>query len=191
MKNKSLVLIQLLFLFSCTPVIKLYYGYYQPKSEDSKSLTEYYTKKGIDIGNILVLSDSVKYKERLKEINGFPEIRVFSKEGSLVYYKDTSKSCNGPAYEFTESICNEAGLKPNVSKNLTSETNGLLELNNSPFHITADTTYDYYVFIYSARFAGRLNKDHVKVWMRNLDNVKGCKVKYYLVDLDWQKSWDQ
>jgi len=189
MKNKMVAVILLGVFSSCTPIIKLYYGYHEPKAEDSKSLTKYYNKKGIDPGNMLILSDSVKYYERFKEVQGFPEIRVFNKEGYLVYYKDTAKLCNAPAYEFTESICNESNLKFNASKNLKSETNGLLNLNNVPLQITTDTVYDYYVFIYCARFIGRLNKDHVKVWQHNLENVKGCKVKYYLVDMDWQKSW--
>ncbi len=190
MKNKITALALSIFFSSCTPVLKLYYGCHEPKAEDSISLTKYYNKKGIDIHNMLVLSDSVKYYERIKEVTGFPEIRVFNKEGHLIYYKDTAKACSAPAYDFTKTICSASGLKSNVSKNLKSETNGLLELNNSPLNLT-DTLYDYYVFIYSARFAGRLNKDHVKVWQHNLENAKGCKVKYYLVDMDWQKSWDK
>ena len=81
--------------------------------------------------------------------------------------------------------------KLNTSKNLISESEGLLMLNGTPFILKEKSEYDYYVFIYTARFLGRLNKDHVKVWERNLKNATGCKVKYYLIDLDWQKSWDQ
>ncbi len=190
MKNKITALILSVLFSSCTPIIKLYYGYHEPKAEDSKSLTKYYKKKGIATSNMMILSDSVKYYERFKEVQGFPEIRVFNKEGYLIYYKDTSKACNAPAYEYTEFICTTSGLKMNAAKNLTTETKGLLTLNNTPLNITTDGGYDYYVFIYCARFLGRLNKDHVKVWQHNLENAKGCKVKYYLVDMDWQKSWD-
>jgi hypothetical protein len=191
MKNKIIALILSISFSHCTPVLKLYYGYHQPKTEDSKSLTKYYKKKGVEISNMVILADSVKYYERFNEVHIFPEIRVFNKEGYLVYYRDTVKSCNAPAYEFTDSICKLSNLKFNSSKNLESETKGLLTLNNMPLQLTTSAGYDYYVFIYSARFAGRLNKDHVKVWERNLENAKGCKVKYYLVDMDWQKSWGQ
>ncbi len=191
MKNKIVALILFAHFSGCTPILKLYYGYHEPTSEDSTSLKKYYKRKGIDPASMLVFSDSVKYYQRLKEVMGIPEIRVFNKEGHLIYYKDTLKTCNAPAYEYTEFICTTSGLKMNAAKNLTTETKGLLTLNNTPLNITTEAGYDYYVFIYCARFLGRLNKDHVKVWQHNLENAKSCKVKYYLVDMDWQKSWDQ
>ena len=82
MKNK-LIIYSLLFVFcsGCTPILKLFYGVHEPKAEDSISLRKYYGKKGINTNNMLVLSDSIKYKARFKEVGGFPEIRVFNKEG--------------------------------------------------------------------------------------------------------------
>jgi hypothetical protein len=190
MKNKLYAFVLLIFVSGCTPILKLFYGLRESKAEDSTSITSYYNRKGIDTDNILVFSDSVKYYERFNEVKDIPQIRVFNKEGYLIYYKDTAKACSAPAYKFTESICSESGLTFNVSKDLKSETNGLLELNSSPFHPT-DMVYDYYVFIYSARFVGHLNKNPLKIWEHSLKNAKGCKVKYYLVDMDWQKSWDK
>jgi hypothetical protein len=191
MKRALLSLVLAVFLFGCKPMIKIFFGAGDPKPEDYESLNKYYHRKGINTANMLVFSDSIKYYERIREVKSFPEIRVFNKEGYLINYKDTSVSCSGSAYGFTDSICLFSNLKSNSSKNLITESVGLLNLDKTPFLLPQKSEYDYCVFIYTARFLGRLNKNHVKVWQHNLDNAKGCKVKYYLVDMDWQKSWDE
>jgi hypothetical protein len=48
---------------------------------------------------------------------------------------------------------------------------------------------NYHVFIYWAKFAGKLNKDHVKVWENQaLENTK-TKIKVYKVNMDFQEHW--
>ncbi len=186
---RTFLLLMLLSISGCSPALKLYYGYHDPKPEDKESLTKYLNKKGINADNILVFKDSMSLFRRMKEINDFPSIRVFNKGGILVYYKDTSILCNSPAYEFTDSICSRINLRTNASKTITSELKGLLSLENQKIDVKTDDQYDYYVFIYWCRFEGRLNKSHVKVWENNLQTVKGCRVKIYKVDLDLQKTW--
>src|SRR2546423_9223394 len=102
---KIILLLLVIASMGCGPVLKIYYGYHKPTPEDKESLTKYLKRKKINADNILVFSDSISHKNKLrKDISGFPEIRVFNKNGILVYYKDTTALCNAPAYEFTESI---------------------------------------------------------------------------------------
>jgi len=181
----------LVFLSSCTPFAKIFFGYRDPKPEDKKSLTKYLNRKNISAENILVLTDSLNYYRRIKEIKDFPEIRVFNKSGELIFYRDTLGTCSAPAYEFTTAICRYANSIPNHAKTVMLESKNLMTLDNTPKEISADGNYDYYVFIYWARFLGRLNKTKTRVWEENLKNVKDCKVLVYKVNMDWQKKWDE
>ena len=188
---KKILILFLLIVNSCVPVLKLYQGYSKPKPEDKTSLVRYLKKKKIKTDNILVFKDSVSYKKIFREIHGVPELRVFNNLGILIYYRDTFESCSAPAYEFTKVICSSANLKSNDLKTIAIETKNLVTLDNQPVLISTAGDVDYYVFIYWMRAIGRLNKLKVKPWENNLNNVSGCKVRVYKVNMDWQKRWDE
>ena len=188
---RTIALLLLVSLNGCVPVIKIINGFHHPKPEDKESLIHYLKKKNINADNILVYSDSINYKKKFHEIRSVPEMQVFNADGTLIYYRDTAAGCSAPAYEFTTMICSAGDLMSNPSKTITLETKNLLTLDNKPFVISKDGNYDFYVFIYWARFLGRLNKVKTKVWENNLKNVKGCKVLVYKVDMDWQKKWNE
>ncbi len=186
---RFLFLILFVSIAGCTPAMKLIGGFRTPKPEDKESITKYLNRKKIDTDNVLVFSDSVSYYNRIREVKQLPEIRVFNKEGVLVYHKDTAVSCPGPANDFTKMICIVSRLKQNINRNVKTETSSLRTLENLPVNILVNGEYDYYVFIYWALFMGRLNKSDVKVWESNLKSAKGCKVCVYKVDMDSQKRW--
>jgi len=186
---KSFVFLFLILISSCTPVAKLICGFRKPKQEDKESLTHYLNKKRIKADNILVFADSLSFYKRLRAVKDLPQVRVFNREGMLVYFKDSTESCNGPAYDFTKTICLFSNSKLSSSKTLSSETKNLLTIDRLPAAISSGNDVDYFVFIYWARFEGRFNKNHVRVWENNLTNVHGCKVSVYKIDMDWQKAW--
>jgi hypothetical protein len=45
--------------------------------------------------------------------------------------------------------------------------------------------------IYWTVWAGKLNKDHVKIWEDQARNNKNCKVKVIKVNMDMQEYWDK
>lgn len=186
---KLIVILVVIFFSSCQPVVKLLIGIRQPKLEDKESLSHYLNKKNMAIDNILVYDDSSFFKHKVNDIADLPEIRVFNKQGILIYYKDTASTCTGPAEEFTKSICSAKDLNSNSSWNITTELKKLVTLDNNPVVLSGDDSTDFYVFIYWARYIGRLNKIKVREWERNLSQVNGCKVWVAKVNMDSQKKW--
>lgn len=186
---KLILILVVICLSSCKPVFILLMGVHKPKLEDKESLVHYLNKKDLATDNILVYDDSTVHNSKLIELNGIPEIRVFNKQGILIYYKDTGSYCSGPAEAFTKSICSANDLLANASKTLTSELKSVVTLDNNPVVLSNDGSVDYYVLIYWARFVGALNKTKVREWENNLKNVTGCKIWVAKVDMDWQKKW--
>lgn len=187
MKNSFLLLVVL--LSSCKPVIIFLAGAHNPKPEDKESLIRYLDKKDIPADNILVLVDSTFFYRKHRDLGGIPEIQVFNKHGILINYKDTGSSCSGPAEFFTKAICSANVLSSNSSKTIESELKDLVTFDNNPVVLAKDSSFDFYVLIYWARFIGNLNKSKVRVWESNLKNVTGCKVWVAKVNMDWQKKW--
>ncbi len=188
MKTKFSQLIFVLLFSGCMPVMKLYYGYHDPGIEDAKSITRYLEKKRIAADNILVFADSNALEQRMRVIQNFPAYRVFNKLGAFVYFKDTGVTCNSSAYNFSDSICEKKELRTNSSKTIDSEMKGLLTLDNHLPEVDV-SDYDYLVFIYWTVWEGRLNKTEVRAWENSLKGAKGCKVKIYKVNMDYQKKW--
>jgi len=188
---KILLVFILALLCGCTPVIKLISGFHDPKPEDRQSLTEYLSRKKISADNVLVFADSSSYYQRLYEMKDFPDIRVFDRSGKRIYYKDTTISCTGSAYDFTKAICTFKNLKSSASKSLSAEAANLKTIDDAPVFIPENDEADYYVLIYWARFLGRLNKNHVRAWENNLKHAKSCRVRVYKVNMDWQKAWNK
>ncbi len=50
---------------------------------------------------------------------------------------------------------------------------------------------DFHVFIYWAKFTGKLNDDHVKVWGKQALENKKSNIKVYKVNMDFQEHWGE
>ncbi len=180
----------LFILSSCNSALKTYYGFHDPCVENSETIQKYVFQKKINADNIAVTASEIKFRQVFKKNSKIPEIRVFGKDGNGFHYKD-EHLCNAQAFDFTKRICSANELERDTSVNLASEINGLVDLNGRPLTINDFKGYDFIVFIYWAKFIGRLNKDHVKVWEDNLNAQNGCGIKVIKVNLDLQKNWIQ
>jgi hypothetical protein len=158
------------------------YGIKQPQSETPESLTKYANEIGLNDSLIIIPKDTTAFYRLYQLNNSVPEIRAFNKRGEMVYYKD-STTCNAPAFSFTDSICFINDLTINTYYSLAKECSLYKNLDGKDLEINSDI-YDYTVFIYWAKYLGKLNKDHVKEWQDNLQKQTECSIKIYLANMD-------
>ncbi|MCB9677928.1 MAG: hypothetical protein H6737_22710 [Alphaproteobacteria bacterium] len=148
-------------LHGCGPVLKVVYGFRDPNDARSNAeLVEYLGHKGLRTDNVLRVHDDdlpAVFEQIGKSV---PEVLVFDREGRRVPYGEPG-SCNAPAFAFIE----------NLDRTVAYETTeGRIEDVLAPLHdldgrpVETDGTADFHVLLYWARWAGRLNVDHVKVW---------------------------
>jgi len=174
----------------CTKIILAMYGYHSPREESIQSYKMYCAKLNLDSQNIIFLRDSTMFMKyyakadtQLKVLNiGVPEIYVFDNKGILLKYKPDS-ACNAPGFQFTERACEKLSelKKTNLKitdflKYFTTSEGNNVNANPEQFDAT--------VIISWAKFTGRLNKDHVKIWEDNLRRYSNCKLKIYKASLD-------
>jgi len=184
---KRIYLLLIVFIHGCGPVLKLVYDVHDPKPETKQSLIHYLERKNIRSDNILVAADSASCIEMVNRVRNFPTIRVFDRAGNMVYYKDTTVSCSAAAYGFTASICSLKELPLGSSWLMKDEIAHLVSLDGQP--VKPGDGHDYTVFIYWARFTGRLNKVEAKEWEESILK-SGCNVTVYKVSIDWMESWN-
>jgi len=178
-----LLLTCMMILSSCHPVLKKLYGVHDPRLETKTSIQKYLHKKKINANNILVTADSTSLIKAFLIAKDLPDLRVFDKNDQLVIFKD-SAACNAPGFDFTEHIC-DGKVLPTENTNKLSEELKLYRNLADYSPVSTETNHpDFTVFIFWGKFAGRLNKDHVRVWENNLLNQKSCSIRIYKVDLD-------
>lgn len=189
MKKKLIYILALVILVtSCSPIIKLYMGVKKPKIENEKSLTKYLEKKGLQTDNLYAL-DMTDYQYLDRIVNGAPDIMIFTSDGKLIKYKPDT-SCNASAFGFLETV--DPKMKFDYIDSVSFEDcfSRLRDLNGKPVVIQKSENIDFYLIIFWARFIGRLNKDHVKIWEEQALNNKNAKIKVFKVNKDMQEWWD-
>ncbi len=174
-----------IFLSGCSPVIRVIYDIREPKIESKEGLLKYLEKKNIATDNVVFFTDTTSRKSRYEMLrNKLIQIQVFDIQQVQIYYKDTLLDCNGPAYDYTNSICDDSVQKVNHNLKLHDITKNLIFSNGELLEKHLKRNMDYYVFIYWARSAGRLNKTAVRQWEENLNAQKNCKIQVVKVNLD-------
>jgi hypothetical protein len=180
-------LILTLFIFlsftSCTKIMLAAYGAHMPRPESKLALLNYLDSKKMNTDNILFAKTE---KDWFTLAKYGVELICFDKNHDFYWYKDTSQ-CNAPAFMYCENICKTPVASERI--NPTFKTDSIFSLTedflgNTPKNNDADYT----IFIGWAKWNGRLNGDHVKIWEEAL-NKSGCKVKVYKVCLDPLKQW--
>lgn len=180
-KPLLLNIILILMMSSCQPLLLTYYGIKKPKPLTDREIINYCNKKDINAGNILRPVDSVAFRKAFSANTSIPEIRIFQPDGYQLTYRK-AEECNAKAFDITEVLCDTAHtLVQNNDSKLSDHLNYLRKAGSDQI-IKTDSS-DYVVFIYWARFTGRLNKDHVKVWEENLKK-NSCNLKVYKVCMD-------
>ena len=189
MKKRLIFILPLAILVSsCTPILKLYMGAKNPKNENEKSLTEYLERKGLRTDNLYAL-DIPDYQYLNKIVNGAPDIMIFTSDGRLIKYKPDS-SCNASAFGFLESVSPEMEFDYIDSVSFEDCFSRLRDLNGNPVVVQKSEDIDFYLIIFWAKFLGRLNKDHVKIWEEQALNNPNAKIKVFKVSKDMQEWWD-
>lgn len=185
----SIVFLFVLILeFSCNGVLSVVSGVHKPKEENVESILAYVHKIHINDSNICIPVSREKWKKLLLDNKKIPEIKVFDQSGNNIKYKD-DHLCNAQAFEFSEKICDLDCLIIAGNYNLGMEVKDLVDINGRAIQASDFLDYDYIVCIYWAKFIGKLNKNHVKIWEENISKQENCKIKVLKVNLDMQKTW--
>jgi len=184
--------ILLIFLSGCTSVLKILYGVKKPKVESEKSILKYAAKKGLLLDNMYAFSeeDWIWAIKNISFAKAIPDIMVFNKDGNLLKYREESQ-CNAKAFSFISSLTKEImfNYEYDPSLKMNDLTSKLKDLKGNAVSFPVNDSTDFYVFIFWARWLGRLNKDHVKVWEKEALQNKNCSIKVFKINMDQQAWW--
>lgn len=184
---KLSMLIMSMLLLSCSPIVRFMYGIKKPKIENEKTISNYAMKIDMSKGNIYSLSFE-DYKRTLDLINKkVPEVWIFNKEGNFVPYGE-AWACNASAFDFIKNLSDSVHYHSQNNPSFNSLPFRLKDLNGNNVEIDLSDA-NYHVFIFWAKFAGKLNKDHVKVWENQALENRKTKIKVYKVNMDFQEHW--
>ena len=188
--NKIILLIIPILIMSCNPLIKTYYGIKKPKIENKRSLTQYLNRKKINTGNVYAV-DYEDYKNIINKIKGVPEILIFDKKGRAIQYRN-EEECNAEAFDFIEKLSVNDKFIYDDSINLKQYLSMLKDLDGKKAYIPLENKADFYLFIFWAKYTGRLNKNHIKVWEEQAFKNKNSHIQVIKVNVDemdwWHKS---
>jgi hypothetical protein len=188
MKNLFYIAVALLLLTSCKSLLKKSYAVKDPKLEDQVSIKMFLHKKKIDTSNVYVFNNLMAYAgaSNLKLLS-IPDAVFFNKEGFFVSYKKSATDCNAKIDGFISDLSSFSQLPKDETKKM-DDLVALINNNNN----TIPTKADINVFITWAVFAGKLNDEKAFEWVKLLNDAKkkGINVNYYLLNCDFQKSWN-
>jgi len=167
----------------------LFYGIHQPKAETIENIYDYLERKKINDDNIYFFKDSLCYFDFLENQNKTSKVNIYNKDQFLlrIIQKDT---CSAQ----TEEMINELSLTNNYAIDSTN-TLGQSLLNyvdryGKGISVDSLAQSDYYVLMYWAKFAGKLNKKNTAFWEKEL-NSKGdeMNIKIFKICCDPLQIW--
>ncbi len=165
MKNVTIVLISMLFATfqSCNTIAKKVYGIKNPEIETVESIEKYLSSIDVSSENNVYCKDILSYKTVL-DIFGkkLPEAILFNSEGKMLTYKKNNQDCNAGLFETIPSLSKNSNLQILEGNDIQAFTTYLVDRNSLKFRNLPKA--DYFLFINWAKYMGKLNKDHVKVW---------------------------
>ncbi|MCC6726826.1 MAG: hypothetical protein IT258_20150 [Saprospiraceae bacterium] len=178
----------LLCLVGCTPVLKMLYGIKPPKIENKETLTEYMVKLKMEQQNVYALTFD-EFKPSLKHIkNSVPDVLIFNSQGEYIPYGD-EYACNAHAFDFIEKLNRNSVYTTSDKLDMATISKGLCNLDGGMVEEPISKNIDFYVFIYWAKWAGKLNKDHVLVWEKQAIENRNANIKVITVNVDSQAFW--
>lgn len=190
--NKITTVLIILFsitLSSCQTIAKKMYGIKKPQVETVESVEEYLSSINLQSDNNFYCKNFVTYKTVLKEFeNSLPEAVLFNSEGKKLIYKKNNQDCNAGLFETIPGLTINSKLQLVDSINISTFIAYLVDRNDSS--IIAFPKADYHLFINWAKYMGKLNKDHVKVWEELANKNQNSKIKVYKINMDIMKSWN-
>lgn len=180
--KKLLILIPVIILCSCQRIVRLSYGIHDPKPQTTKKLDKYLDRKGIGHSRAIYFKDREAYNDLVMKDGNIPNLLIFDKEGRFIKYK-ADTSCNAAAFDFLANFCSTKFEKPLSNSDSLSNYLDHFVVNTPPDHSK------YTVIIKWTEFSGRLNKDHVLIWLQTLVKIE-CTPNIYLANFDELKSWN-
>jgi len=191
MKKISLLLFfSGLILVNCKVILTKMYGIKDPEIENKKTIQKKALKFGLDTSN-LVTVNSVDFLSVLKQSRGIPECAVFNKKGEYIEYKKSDTSCNAGVFNFISELDATKNYTASPERLLKKDLEKFRDLNGKTLAPDYVKAADFYVLMYWCVYAGKLNKDHVKVWEQNAKNNTKAKIQVIKVNLDFQEYWDK
>jgi len=191
MKNIILFLSLITFFTSCKSVTKKLYGVKDPKVESISSIQEYLMKNKIDTSKTVLFKNlrSFAIASNSKTLV-VPDALFFNADGDLISYAKSTESCNANVDDFISDLKNINEKESDSPFNLYS-LNALIQ-NTQKESLELNEKQDAYVFITWSRYVGKLNKTKAFAWIDLIEKAKNenVKVKYYLLNCDFQESWE-
>ena len=187
MCKKYLILLLPLFFSSCTLAGKLIFGASNLKPVSVEKIRKSGTKYGIDSCYIYTIRQN-QYLKYFSKQSTFPYNLVYDKAGHLLQLEPNS-GCHS-----SERLINR--LRPDSTFSFVNDSSfyqfpTLLEgLHHEPFNIESLPDADFYVFIFSGTFAGRLNKSYFNSWLGEIEKNKKARIQVIYISLDMRKDWD-
>ena len=187
MKNILLFLGVLIFCFGCTPIIKLAYGFKQPKKINKEVVEKSIKKYGLNDYENYAISDSgfLKLISLSSSVNTFI---IFDKNKKLVLQKD-SFYCSSDSSTFIDYFNDSS--RTILSNKITFQELGhfFRSLNGEKVHIEL-TNNDYYIILTWANFAGKMNKKYTVEWAKKLKQRTDLKIDIKYLNIDPREFWD-
>lgn len=186
MRVLPILILMIFFTTSCRSVLTTAYGIKKPKLETLASVEKYLKEKKIDSqNNVVFKSFNAFAMAQQRNILSIPDAMFFNAKGRLVRYKKETEDCNAKVDSFVSDLSAFSELPEDASftlENLSAMTNR--PVLNRDAGIIVVITWTVY--------AGRLNKTKAFEWIKlvNQAKAKGIAVDVYLLNCDFQQSWD-
>ncbi len=163
------------------------YGIKDPDIENEKTITKKALDCRLDTSNIVTVNS--KDFRRVLKAQGIPNGAIYDRSGKYIEYRQADTSCNAGLFQFIAKLNLTDMYNQPDSAGLKTELGKLRDLKGN--QLKQPDPADFYLLIYWAVWAGKLNKDHVKIWEDLARENKNCKIKVIKVNLDLQQYWDE
>lgn len=186
MKSRIFLVAVALSLVSCKPIVKTLYGIKKPALETDASIKRYITDHQMDSTKVITFPSLMSFVAASQQkYLSIPDALFFNKDGFLVPYKSSAQACNADVSKFIADLKNFE-TRPVNSQVRLAMLQGMLQQkqNEQQAGVTAYITW--------TKFSGRLNKTKAFEWVKALERARqeGVQVSYYLLNCDFQKSWN-
>ncbi len=188
MRSLMKIFVIAVLLTGCKSAMKTAYGIKKPKVEDEASIKKFLLSHRVDTSRVYVFKNLYTFATASQnDLLTIPDALFFNEQGKFVPYKEKSTTCNANVGKFISDLNKLDSIAPDPS--LTMDTMfAMIRPAGSPVVDKSKIN----VFLTWTTYAGKLNKDKAFEWVKALDKAKkkGVSVSYYLVNCDFQRSWN-
>jgi hypothetical protein len=172
----------------CTKILLYSFGVRNPKIENQKSLNQYLKRNKITTENSFCLKDTISFNKFYTEGIGIPEIRFYDSNGYLMLYRD-EKKCNAQNDSLISFLNPSNVSKIDSSNNIKDYLKNIKMLNGKDIEQKHFENFDYYLIIYWAKWAGKVNKKKMVDWENSIKQKSGLKIMAIKVTTDYMNFW--